>query len=130
MKEKIKTADQAFKAIATVAGIGWITAETLETFVLALNEWQSPLEGWGFCEPLQVIDFENVPERTWSIEVVEEDIVIKHDGGRVYEIDIKTCRTPKQVCHWVCHMAGKSWITKEMLRELVLVALGKDVWDW
>ena len=86
-------------------------------------------KGFNDMDELQMINIDDEPARNWSISTDDNYITINHDG-REYEFERIRCRTPKQVCHWVCHMAGKSWITKEMLRELVLVALGKDVWDW
>ena len=37
-----------------------------------------------------------------------------------YEIDLNRCRTSAMVLDWIMQVAGKSWVTKEMLGDLVL----------
>ena len=36
-----------------------------------------------------------------------------------YEIDLKTCRDPGELCDWIFQIAGKSWVSDELLGQFV-----------
>mgnify|MGYP000857588673 CR=1 FL=1 len=51
-------------------------------------------------------------------------------GGFEYEIDLKRCRTPEQVCDWLFHLDEKNW-SREIMPDLVKMlrqVVPSDLW--
>ncbi len=45
-----------------------------------------------------------------------------HGGGYEYWIDSDRCDTPEKILAWVLHLAPKTWVTAEVLRQFVQLA--------
>lgn len=63
------------------------------------------------------------------VKVYEEHgyITFQHENGYEYGIKKTRCDTPRKVCHWVCHLSEKNWVTPDLLRQFIVMALGSDI---
>lgn len=57
----------------------------------------------------------------------EKQVVIDGDyivitGPYPYEIEISQCSSPDQILDWVRQLAGKQWVTADMIRRFIAVA--------
>ena len=59
------------------------------------------------------------------ITVSEKHITLT-GGGYPYNIELNRCDTPEKLLGWIMHLAGKTWITKSILRGFINAACNKN----
>jgi hypothetical protein len=46
-------------------------------------------------------------------------LVLEHDDGHGYEVDLEDCTTCAQVLDWIFHLRDKTWLTSTDIGDLV-----------
>ncbi len=55
-----------------------------------------------------------------AVEFDRRNLVLKvHHGKTWYEIDLERCNDPAQILDWIFQLNGKTWITNDLLGQVV-----------
>lgn len=57
----------------------------------------------------------------------QNGIYFKNQGGNIrgYCVEWGRCDTPEQILHWVCQLAGKTWVNPFLLRQFLQAATAR-----
>ena len=75
-------------------------------------------------------DFAPMPERRLARATAEGVELLACPGGNPYMIEWARLDSPIKAVRWIHHLAGKPWMSPQMVKDLVVVLMRHFKWPW
>ena len=56
--------------------------------------------------------------------------ILAYPGGNTYMIEWERLDSPIKAVRWIHHLAGKPWMSPQMMKDLVEVVMQHFKWPW
>ena len=77
---------------------------------------------------LKLSDFPTMPKRRLSMATAEGLELLAYPGGNPYFIEWARLDSPIKAVRWIHHLAGKPWMSPQMVKDLVVVLMRHFKW--
>ena len=78
---------------------------------------------------LKLSDFPTMPKRRLA-RATAEGIELACPGGNPYFVEWARLDSPIKAVRWIHHLAGKPWLSPQMMKDLVVVLMRHFKWPW
>jgi hypothetical protein len=79
---------------------------------------------------LALAEFPAMPKRRLARATVEGIELPAYPGGNPYKIEWARLDTPLKVMCWIHHLAGKPWMSPQILKDLIVITMRHSRWSW
>lgn len=78
------------------------------------------------CELICYTDIPLTPSQSKIVRIVNNSIVIQVSSGYTYHWALEELCTLKDILRLIHHLSGKTWITKEVLYDVLVYSLNRN----
>jgi len=79
---------------------------------------------------LKLSDFAPMPKRRLARATAEGVELLAYPGGNPYMIEWARIDAPIKAVRWIHHLAGKPWMSPQMVKDLIEAIMRHFKWPW